>query len=275
MSLFPFVKHFIGVKGGDAAAGVVKAIVQLDPDGATQADLRVMEEDLDRAGRAIAKLRADLVREQKEFDAVNRQYQELMGAAEVLERKVKDTSIAAAQRSDLERSLASLLDKLEHMAPELDAERRDVTDTEALLADAEDAYKNKADALAAARQNLERAKHDLARAKIQEERSAERAEQAAVVAGLKRAPTSRLTVALDVMQKSTEDARQRAEANTMKASALARAQDAAADKNIAQALIESRGTSSNKSVSERLAALAQRGGRPGLLPPPRDGGATE
>jgi hypothetical protein len=53
MSLLPFLRNFIGVEGDNAAAGVVKALVQLDPDSATVADLRTMEQDLDSAGRMI------------------------------------------------------------------------------------------------------------------------------------------------------------------------------------------------------------------------------
>ena|SRR5215471_2473979 len=71
MSLLPFLRNFIGVEGDNAAAGVVKALVQLDPDSATIADLRTMEQDLDNAGRMIAKLRADLAHEQAEFDSLS------------------------------------------------------------------------------------------------------------------------------------------------------------------------------------------------------------
>ena len=86
MSLLPFLRNFIGVEGDNAAAGVVKALVQLDPDSATIADLRTMEQDLDNAGRIIAKLRADLAHEEAEFDSIGDQYHELMAAAELLQK---------------------------------------------------------------------------------------------------------------------------------------------------------------------------------------------
>jgi chromosome segregation ATPase len=255
MSMFPFVKNFLGVKGGQATQSVVQAIVKLDPDGASLADLRTMEGDLDKAGRAIAKLRADLAQEQKEFETVNEQYHELMAAAELLQKKIDDPSTSEAQKGGLQKSLADLVAKLEHMAPELDRDKKDVADTQALLTDAEDVYKQKAEALADAKQNLTRAKHDLEHAKIEEERARQQAAQAAVVAGLRSAPTSGLTVALDAMQKSADQARQRAEANTMKASALAQVKAVSSDKNIADALAQVRGTSSSQSLTDRLAAL--------------------
>jgi chromosome segregation ATPase len=255
MTLFPFMKNFLGVKGDQAAQSLVTAIVKMDPDGASIADLRVMEEDLDKAGQAIAKLRAELTREQKEYDAINRQYAELMSAAEILQKKIDDPAVSEAQKAGLKTSLAGLVGKLEHMAPEIDQDKKDVADTQSLVTDAENAYQEKAESLAGAKQTLERAKHDLQRASLEEQRAQEKAAQAEVIAGIRRSPTSGLTVALDAMQQSADQARQRAEANTMKATALNHVAAAGSDQNVADALAQVRGTSSEKSLGERLAAL--------------------
>ena len=255
MSLLPFVRNFIGVKGDSVAAGVVKALVQLDPESATVADLRTMEQDLDNAGRMIAKLRADLAHEQTEFDSIGGQYHELMAAAELLQRRIADPGTVEAQRQSLSVSLASLVQKIEHMAPELDRDKKDVEDTSALLSEAEAVYQQKAEALTNAKKNLDSARHDLQHARFEEERSAERARQAASVAGLATSPTSGLTVALNSMQQSAREARQRAEAMNMKAQALTSLKDAAADHNVATALAEVRGTTSSLSLSDRLSAL--------------------
>jgi ribosomal protein S15P/S13E len=254
MSLLPFVRNFIGVKGDNAAAGVVKALVQLDPESATIADLRTMEQDLDKAGGMIAKLRADLAHEQIEYDSIGGQYHELMAAAELLQKRIADPGTAEAQRPSLNTSLASLVEKIEQMAPELDRDKKDVESTRALLSEAEAVYQQKAEALTNAKKNLDSARHDLQHARIEEERSAERARQAAAVAGLGASPTSGLTVALNVMQQSAQEARQRAEAMNMKAQALSHLKEATADQNVAAALAEVRGTAS-KSLTDRLSAL--------------------
>jgi chromosome segregation ATPase len=255
MSLFPFMKNFLGVKGGQAADGVVRALVQLDPDAATQADLRTMDADLDRAGQTISKLRADLAQEQKEYDAINRQYGELMSAAELLKKQVDDPQTPADRKADLSKSLDGLVARLEQMAPELDRDKQMVTETQSLIAEAEQAYKDKAQALANAKQNLDRARHELQHASIEEQRAHERAQQAEVVAGLKRSSTSTLTVALDAMQRSADEAHQRAAASTLKAETLTEVKTAAVDPNVAAALAQVHGTSSPQSVSDRLAAL--------------------
>lgn len=255
MSLFPFFRNFVGVQGNNAAQAVVKAMVQLDPEGASAADLRTMEQDLDKAGRMIAKLRADLAHEQREYDAVSTQYRELMAAAELLQKRIDDPATPEDQRQSMNASLASLVAKIEHVAPDLDRDKKDVEDTRALLSEAEKVYQQKAEALTGAKKRLDSARHDLQRARLQEERSAERAREAAAVAGLGGSQTSGLTVALDTMQRSAQEARQRAEASDMKSQALSQAKEAEGDRNIAAALAEVRGENAAKTMSERLAAL--------------------
>jgi ribosomal protein S15P/S13E len=178
-----------------------------------------------------------------------------MAAAELLQKRIADPGTPEAQRQSLNASLASLVAKIEHMAPELDRDKKDVESTRSLLSEAEAAYQQKAEALTNAKKNLDSARHDLQHAKIEEERGAERARQAATVAGLRRSPTSGLTVALNVMQQSAQEARERAEAMNMKAQALSHLKEATADQNVAAALAEVRGTAPTKSFSDRLSAL--------------------
>jgi len=253
VSLIPFARSFFAVKGNQATVAVTKALVQMDPDGASAADLRVMEADLDRAGALISKLRKELAQEQREYQAVNTQYRELMAAAELLK-----TRIDAAPddgKASLEASLSALLDRLDHMVPEVDREHHDVEATQELLTETENAYKEKAKALTEAKAELERTRHDLQHANLQEERARERAQRAAEVAGLRQSSTNGLNVALNMMKDSADEARQRAESADMKAGALKNARAASQDENVAAALQEVRGQNSPKSLSDRLAAL--------------------
>jgi chromosome segregation ATPase len=252
MSMLPFARNFFAAKGNQAAIAVTKALVQLDPEAASAADLKTMDQDLDNAGRVISKLRSDLQLERKEFETVKRQYSELMSAAEVLQKKI---DVGSSDASSLETSLASLLDRIEHMVPELDRDRKDVDATQALLTEAEKAYQEKAKALTEAKGNLDRARHDLQHANMERERSQARAQQAAVVAGLSASPLSGLTIALGAMQESAKDARNQAEAADMKAGALGAIKEVSEDKNVADALSEVRGAISPRSLSERLAGL--------------------
>lgn len=256
MSLMPFFKNFVGAKGTEAAHSLASALVRLDPETASKADLLTMEQDLDRAGGVIAKLRTDLSSERRELDAITKTYRELMGAAEVLQGQIDSPTASDADKASKQTSLTKLLARLESVVPELNRDKQDVAQTEALLNDAQTAYKGKADALVAAKGNLDRARHDLQHAEIQEGRAHDRAEQAAVVAGLKSSPTSGLTTALNVMQESADAARQRAESADMKAAAISGAQSSSEDPNIASALAQSKGIpEGGSSLADRLAAL--------------------
>lgn len=251
-----FLKNFIGTKGHDAVAAFTKAVVQLDPVAASAADLLTMEQDLDKAGRAIASLRTELSTEQKEYDAVNSQYAEMMSAAELLQTRITAAK-TDEQKASLEKSLANLVSKIEPMVAQLDRHKHDMEQTQALLTDAESVYQEKANSLTSAKSNLDAARHDLQHANLEEERSKQRADQAAVVAGLRTSNTTGLNTALSVLQQSATEARERATAAEMKAKSLGAATTGAHDDNIASALAEvrSHGESSTKSLTERLAGL--------------------
>jgi chromosome segregation ATPase len=260
MGLIPFLSAFAGVKGKEMANGVAKALVSIDPDGATEADLAVMEQDLDRAGNTISKLKSELDKERVVFDQLNTQYTRLLSTAEVLQNQIADPA-NGAKKASLEASLATLLSKIESVVPELDSDKHDVESTQSLLADSETAYKEKAEALVNARKNLERSKHDLEHAKLEESRAKQRADTAAEVAGLRQNSTNGLTTALDLMKKSADEARQRAAASERKATELVAAKtggDTDEDPNIKAAMAQASGTATNQSLSDRLASLKNR-----------------
>ena len=250
-----FLRHFINVEGDKGIGALNTALINLDPDSGIQADLRVMEEDLDNAGKVIAQLRSDLAGEHREYDAVNKQYAELMSAAELIQKEVDDQATPEAKRGEKRASLGRLVARIEKMAPDLDRFKAEMDTTQTQLTDAEAIYQEKAQGLADAKRNLESAKHDLSHAKMSEQRSQKRAEDAAVVAGLRASNSASLNTALNIMRKSADEARQRAEASDMKASALKGAADAGEDKNVAEALGKVRGEQSTESLGDRLAKL--------------------
>lgn len=254
---FNFLAAFAGEKGKELADGMTKALVNLDPDAASEADLRVMEQDLDAAGKMLQKLRSELTQEQEAFDRINTQYTRMMGAAEVLQKQIDDPA-NIEKKASLEVSLNSLLVKIESMVTELDADKHDVSATQSLLAETETAYKEKADALVHARQNLDRAKHDLQHASLEESRAKQRANTAAEVAGLRQSGNGGLNTALDAMRRSANEARDRAAAAELKANTLKSVtNNSEEDPNITAALGEASGVST-QSLTDRLAALKNR-----------------
>lgn len=255
--MFSFLTSFIGVKGKQLGKDLVEAIVAVDPEAATQAQLEQMEKDLDQAGMVIQKLRTDYEREVREAEAADKRYNQLMAAAEHLQDKIATAS--EAEKLGLETSLGKLVAQLEEFAPQVEQERKDVEDVQALLNEAQAAYKSKAESLAKAKQNLDRAKRDMQRANIQQERAEEKAKRAAEVAGLRGAESSKLTVAVDAMQRRADEARAKAAAAQMKTEALSKvATPADGDANVLAALKAVEGNASSGSISERLAALKRK-----------------
>jgi chromosome segregation ATPase len=218
-----------------------------------------MEQDLAAAGQLISRLQSELAEERRVYDAINARYAQMMGAAENLQQQIDAASFL---KDPLQTSLATLVAQIEEMVPELDQDKKDVDATQALLADAEAAYRAKATALADAKAMLSRARNDIARAALEERRAASRAEAAHAVAGLSSGSGygsgGGINLALDAMTRTAQETRDRAAVLDMKAKALSGAETAEEDPNIAAAMAAAAGTVANATVADRLAALQRR-----------------
>lgn len=250
-----FLNNFLKTKGHDAINGVITAMAAQDPDTATKAELLTREQDLDRAGAIIAGIRADLAKEQAEFDALDAQYHQMLGGADALKAQA-DAETDQNKKASLEASLDRLLGKVEAMVTNHDTKEKSLESTRALLNNANEAYKDKAKALASAKGELDQAKHELQHAKIDKERAAERADQAAAIAGLRESGTSRISVALDSMHAAAQRARAETEASMMKADALSSVvKNDDDDPNIIAALKAAQPQQGKQSVADRLNSL--------------------
>ncbi|CAK0740274.1 PspA/IM30 family protein [Azospirillaceae bacterium] len=255
--MFSFLKSFAGVKGEQIGRDIVQAIVEMDPESATQAQLVEMEKDLDRAGEVIQKIRKDYDRELREWEEISKRYNQNMAAAEILQNKLSHPLTSEAEKLGIEASLGKLVVQLEQLAPEVEQERQDVDDAKLLLNEAEGAYREKAESLSKAKQALDRAKRDMQRAVIEQERAGEKAQRAAEVAGLRQNSTSKLNIAVDAMQRRADDARAKAATLKMKTDALHKAGGSVEnDANIAEALRTVQGSPTpSGSLADRLARL--------------------
>jgi len=263
--MFSFIRNLVGVKTDQAVNNAVAAIVQWDPQSATEAELRTMEQNLDELGRRVAEARMAYDRERREADAIQQLSQQRMAAAEQLQSRM-DSETDPSRRADLERSLATLVSMLEQMAPDIDREKQDATDAAEFLRQLEDTYQAAGRKLKTARDDLTRAQRDMGRAQQQRDMAERRAEAARQAAGLASA-TSGLSVALKAMQDNAHRNLAEAEAANAKARLLKPTKPEEEDQNIAQAMAQVQGrlpVSSN--LSDRLTALRGRQGTQKLLP---------
>ena len=252
--MLTFMRNMIGVKADKAVQAGVEALVRWDPQSASEAELRTMEQHLDDLGQQVARARQGYDKEQREAVAIQALSQQRMAAAEHLQNQL-NAETDPAKKAELERSLTTLVTMLEQMAPEVDREKKDVVEAKEFLDMLEKTYAESGGKLREARAQLERAQRDMGRASQQRQRAEQQAEAARRAAGLS-TTTSSLNVALKAMQDAATRDLANAEAANMKSKLLTPTQPEQEDPNIAKAMqLASGKPEASVSLSDRLAAL--------------------
>jgi chromosome segregation ATPase len=248
-----FIRNLLGVKTDQAVQAGIEALVRWDPQAATEAEMRSMEQHLDELGLEVAKARTAYEREKKEAEAIRALLNQRMAAAEQLQKQIA-AEATVGRKDSLEKSLTTLVEMLERMTPEVEREAQDETEAHDFLGMLEKTYAEAGAKLRAARSQLERAQRDMTRAGQQRQVAERQAEAARRTAGLSNT-TSSLNVALKAMQDAAAHDLEVAEAATAKARLLKPTQPEQDDPNIAAALAAASGKPQPQSLSERLAAL--------------------
>lgn len=252
--MIAFIRNLIGVKTDKAVQNALEALVSWDPIAATAAELRTMEQHLDELGLQVAEARAAFEREKKEADAIAALSSQRLAAAEQLQRQL-EAETDPGRKAALERSLATLVNLLEQMTPDVEREATDAMDAREFLEMLEDAYARAGQKLKQARGELERAHRDMGRAEQQRDMAERRAEAARQAAGLTSA-TSGLSVALKAMQDRAAKDLAVAEAANTKAKLLKPTRPEEEDPNIAAAMATASGARpAPTGLTERLAAI--------------------
>jgi chromosome segregation ATPase len=255
--MLQFMRNLVGVKADKAVQAGVEALVRWDPQSASEAELRTMEQHLDELGQQVARARQSYDKENREADAIQALSTQRLAAAEQLQGQVSAEQ-DPAKKAELERSLATLVTMLEQMAPEVDREKKDVVDAKEFLEMLETTYAEAGGKLRAGRSELERAQRDMARAGQQRQMADQQADVARRAAGLS-TTTSSLNVALKSMQDTAARDLANAEASSMKAKLLKPTQPEQEDPNIARAMqLASGKPAAPTTLTDRLAALRAR-----------------
>ena len=257
MAFFSFIKNFGVQKVQDTGKGVVRALASWDPEGASEAEIKQMNERLDKIVKQVAEARQIHKKEQQEADEINKLYGQRLKAAEILEAKLVDT--ADADKAKLEQSLGKLLGQLETMQPEIEREEREAVEAKIFMEELELVAKTSAGKLKNARKTLDSAKRDMQMAKIREQRAKDQADRASMIAGINK-ETDQLGSALSAMQQEAKNANAKADAHSTKASLLATTKEEKDDDLIASAMAEAKGTEIKPagSISDRLSALRKK-----------------
>ncbi len=115
----------------DSAEGFAKVLVKLDPKGASETQLRVMREQLEKASLVLATKRIELDKEQKESDIAEAEYNKYKKAAQLLNDKITaNPELESTQGKKLDELIAKTKDlksAFEKEKMEADAVREMVT----------------------------------------------------------------------------------------------------------------------------------------------------
>ena len=258
--IFGFLRSFGKEKLGQVGETITQKIVSWDPETASQAEIEEMIRELDKITTEAGKAKAMYEKERAEAEAIHKNYDRYMAAAELLNKQLEtaQTSGDEARSKDISVSLEKLLKDLEKMQPEIDRETQEADEARMYYDEVKELAEVTAQKVKSAKTQLEGARRDMRRAEIGQQRAQARAEKAENLAGLKKQSSS-LGVALAAMNKQTEDARAAASASEMKANLL-RPDQEKEDENVKAALKEVSGESSVKDANfaDRLAVLRKK-----------------
>lgn len=243
----------------NAVTSVQRFLVTLDPETATEAQIAEFSDQLNKASEELARARAEYQKDEKAAEEIEALYDKRLQAAGILEQQVAE-AVDPAQKDTISASLEKLVTMLEQMKPDVERERQDADDAKQLMDELTAFVEESAATLKDARSRLEHAKSDMRRAELEKERAEKRARATEVLAGIKKG-SGTFNVALEAMQKKTEESRVKADAASTRTRLLTPTNAEKDDVHIAAALAKASGQTTpapGASVSDRLAALRKK-----------------
>ena len=243
-------------QAGNALESFTQAVVAFDPETASEAQISLMEEELDKLGQRVGKAEMAVKKDHEETEALLTQYDRYMAAAERLEGQLAEA--AEDQKSTLEESLEKLVSELERLQPEIEREREEDKEAEAFAKELRQTYDEAATKLKKSQTQLKQAQRRMEQAQMKKERALERAEGVREASGLT-SSMGGLDTALNAMDKGTEKAESASRAAELKIGAFGQ-KEITDDPNISAALeaAEKPALPAAASSKERLATLRTR-----------------
>ena len=246
------LKQYGMTKASEVLDDFATAVAAFAPAEASRGQLEVMVTELQKLGRRLAEIEAEVAWEQRETARLRRRYDDYLAAAHILSAGL---NAGRGPTEQLELSLSRMVDRLEQLKPEIEREERDDGEVETWRAELRSAFEALSGKLHAAKPRPEAGRSRRDDAEAQDRRAREAAAMTSSI--------SALSVALDGMNQQAAGRRAETEVFQLKAGIL-QAEQLESDPQIAAALERVRGTERDgaQALSARLAAL---GDRPGPL----------
>jgi chromosome segregation ATPase len=243
----------------NAVTSIQQFLVTLDPETATEAQIAEFSDQLKKASEELAKARVEYQKDEKAAEEIDALYQKRLQAAAILEQQLNEAA-DPAQKASISASLEKIVTMLEQMKPDVESEKKEADDAKQLMDELTGFVEESARTLKEARARLDHAISEMRRAELGKERAEKRAQTAEVLAGIKQG-SGTFNVALDAMQKKTEQSKIKADAALTRSKLLTPTDTEKEDPNIAAALAKASGepaAPASQSLSDRLAALKKK-----------------
>jgi chromosome segregation ATPase len=257
MSMLSFLSNFGAAKADHGITALIQGIVSLDPQTATEAQLREMEQHLDILARQAAAEHSKLQTLTTARQQIEASFNGHMQAGDILQHQI-DAAADPADKASKEHSLETLVNIADEESKRLDEAKKDEADQGSFYEQIRAAVDEAGTKLKAARHQLESAERDMAHTRQERELAEARAQHAAELSGLHQTSTG-LDIALDAMHRQAEKNRQATEAATTKTNVLKPA-EITEDPNIAAAMEAVSGGARPTSAADRFAALKAKQG---------------
>ena len=235
--LSAFSAAYLTEKLGNGFDGLIGAIVSLDPEGATEAQLNMMKSDLEKAALKFATLNQNKQKELKEAVEAKDIYELAKKLAGVTMRKINDSATKEEDKIRLQEKLSKLIDE---------AESKKTTRLVDLL---ESIVDSKYAAIETAKRALSSAKTNMAMANAQKD--AFKLEED--IQKMQKGSSNTLNVALNAMNKKADEVNAELDAKK-KIASLEKGSDIMNDDELKALLSEDEGKV-EPSLEDRLAAL--------------------
>ena len=247
--LSAFSAAYLTEKLGNGFDGLIGAIVSLDPEGATEAQLNMMKSDLEKAALKFATLNQNKQKELKEAVEAKDIYELAKKLAGVTMRKINDSATKEEDKIRLQEKLSKLIDEAESKKTTYNKEQLEADNITRLVDLLESIVDSKYAAIETAKRALSSAKTNMAMANAQKD--AFKLEED--IQKMQKGSSNTLNVALNAMNKKADEVNAELDAKK-KIASLEKGSDIMNDDELKALLSEDEGKV-EPSLEDRLAAL--------------------
>lgn len=246
-----FLNKFGIQKLRQAKQSLTQAIVEFDPETASDAAIEMMDEQVDELSRELAKANQDLIKEKGEADAAKENFNKKVTVAGRLQEKIEAASGAKAK--SLQTSLDTLLEDIENTRSDVEIEIQEADDAQLVVNDFQQAIEMAVTKLKSARSDHKKAMGDMKRANLAEKRANDTANRQARLSGIGGSDDG-MSTALNAMKAATAERQANADAAQTKVDMM-KPFDASEDKNIAALMDEIDGVDEPATTKDKVAGL--------------------